>query len=309
VTSTATNGTTRVDEGKWSFDAGDPGPFYIAFYVTSDGDCRGVVLTGPDNYRASWYRAQPFFGTDPSTALPPRGAAQVTAGSKIVACLAKQNALPTECAAPDTTVSGRVVSFGPAPVFQACIVAIGANDMEVGFAISDADGRWTISGLPINFDYVVGVIPPFRTREGPCTGTNGPPPAPPPGALQPEFYDDTWADLSDPILDEFPFTWATDPNSPHPAVVLRNSRIGIDVCLTIETGRATQRSSCDPATPTTAPTESDSDTDSKAALAATGGPSPLLPALAAAMVVGAVVILGRARSIGRSSRSVRLPRM
>jgi hypothetical protein len=128
--------------------------------------------------------------------------------------------------------------------------------------------------------------------------------------LQPEFYDDTWVDLSDPTLRDNPFAWATDPNSPHPAVKIRNNRAGIDVCLTTETGRDTERGSCDPATPTPTviPTVTDSDTDSsstRSALAATGGPSLLTAALGAAMVLGAVGILARSRSIGRRSRSVR----
>jgi hypothetical protein len=315
VTETATNATNRVDDkGHWSFDSDDPGPFYIAFYVTANGNCSksDLVLTGSENYRASWYQAQPFTGTNPSTALPPRGADQVTAGSDIVACLGTQDALPTECTIPDRTVSGRVVGFGPVPIYQACIVAIGANDKELGFAISDADGRWKMSGLPINYDFIVGVIPPFKTREGPCTGPagSGPPPPPPPGALQPEFYDDTWVDLSDPTLRDNPFAWATDPNSPHPAVVMRNNQTGIDVCLTTETGRDIERGSCDPATPTptVTPTVTDSDTDSSStgsALAATGGPSLLTAALGAALLLAAVGLLARSRSIGRRSRSVR----
>jgi hypothetical protein len=198
-----------------------------------------------------------------------------------------------------------VVGVGPVPIGKACIVAIGANNKELGFAISDADGRWKMSGLPIDYDFIVGVIPPFKTRgDGPCTGGDGdgPPPAPPPGALQPEFYADTWVDLSDQKLRDDPFGWATDPNSPHPAVKIRNNRAGIDVCLTTEIGRDTERGSCDPATPTVTPTVTDSDTDSSSAgavLAATGGPSPLLPTLGAAMVLAAVIMLARSRSIGR----------
>jgi hypothetical protein len=308
VTSTATNGTIRVGEkGRWSIDGGDPGPFYISFYVTEDGDCSQAVLTGPDNYRASWYRGEPFIGTDPSTALPPPGADPVAAGSNVVACLATNNALPAACATPNRTASGRVVGVGPKPIFQACIVAIGPNDTELGFAMSDADGRWKMSGLPINYDYIVGVIPPFKTSEGPCTtgSGDGPPPAPPSGALQPEFYDDTWADFSDPNLRDDPFSWATDPNSPHPAIAMRNNRTGINVCLTTETGRDTQRGSCDPGTPTPTPTVTAPGTASSSTqptLAATGGPSPLTPALGAALLLGAVGLLARSRSILRRSR-------
>jgi hypothetical protein len=167
----------------------------------------------------------------------------------------------------------------------------------LGFAITDANGRWKMTGLPINDDYIVGVIPPFQTGDGPCkTGTDdGPPPAPQPGTLQPEFYKNTWLDFSDQNLRDDPFVSATDPDSPHPAVTLRNNQTGLDVCLTTETGRNTERGSCDQATPTvTAPST----------LAATGGPSPLTPALGTALLLGAVGILARSRSIvGRATRS------
>jgi hypothetical protein len=297
VTSTATNGTTRVgDKGEWSIDEVNPGPFYIGFYVTEDGDCSHAPLTGPDNYRASWYRGHPFFGTNPSIALPPRDADPVFAGSNIVACLGTDNALPTACTTPNKTASGRVVGVGPKPIFRACIVAIGANDTELGFAMSDADGRWKLRGLPINYDYIVGVIPPLKTGEGPCkTGADdGPPPAPRSGALQPEFYDDTWVDLSDPNLrDKNAFVWATDPDSPHPAIALRNNRTGIDFCLTTETGRDTERGSCDPVTPTISQS-------TRPTLAATGGPSLLTPTLGASLLLlGAGGLLARSRAIGR----------
>jgi hypothetical protein len=301
VSSTATNGTTRVgDKGEWSINEVNSGPFYIGFYVTEDGDCSHAPLTGPDNYRASWYRGHPFFGTNPSIALPPRDADPVFAGSNVVACLGTDNALPTACTTPNKTASGRVVGVGPKPISQACIVAIGANDTELGFAMSDADGRWKMSGLPINYDYIVGVIPPFRISDGPCkTGAGeGPPSAPRSGALQPEFYDDTWVDLTDPSLrDKSTFAWATDPDSPHPAVKLRNNRTGIDFCLTTETGRDTERSSCDPDTQTPTATASATDLPStQPALAATGGSSPLAPALATVLLLSAVGVLARSRS-------------
>jgi hypothetical protein len=311
---TATNAVDAVDDrGQWSIKETDPGPYYFAFYVT-DGIarnpqdrrdyCRNTVLTGPDNYRASWYRAQPFTGTDPNRALPPPGASRVTGGSTIVACLAKENILPTECATPNTTVSGRVVSFGPEPVFQACVAALGPDGGDLGGTSTDADGRWTLTGLPVNYDFVVIALPPFRSSRGPCD-SDGPPPVPPPGGLQPEFYDDTWADLSDPDLQADPFAWATDPNSPHPAVVIRNSRAGLYACLTTETGRATQRGSCDPAT--LSPTTSTGTQSTGSALAATGGPSPLGPTLGAALLLGGAGLLARSRWIGRPRSDHRRP--
>jgi hypothetical protein len=219
ATSTATNGTTGIgDKGKWSINTGDPGPFYIAFYVTDDReDCSQSALTGPDNYRASWYRGHPFFGTDPLTAVPPRDADPVAAGSTVVACLGRNNTLPTTCTVPDRTASGRVVRAGNVPIRNACIVALGPDNLLANVAVSSADGRWKLTGLPINYDYIVGAIPSFQTRAGPCGESDeGPPPAPPPGALQPEFYDDTWADLAELGGRDDAFAWATDPNSPHP---------------------------------------------------------------------------------------------
>ncbi|HWH98685.1 MAG TPA: hypothetical protein VNT27_00010 [Propionibacteriaceae bacterium] len=303
VTSTATNGTTRVgDKGKWSINTGDPGPFYIAFYVTDDGDCSQAVLTGPENYRASWYHGHPFFGTDPHTALPPRDADPVAAGSNVVACLGRNNTLPTACTTPNRTASGRVVRIGNVPIRNACIVALGPDNLLANVAVSGVDGRWKLTGLPINYDYIVGAIPSFQTREGPCgESEEGPPTAPPPGALQPEFYDDTWADLAELRERDDAFALVTDPNSPHPAITLRNNQTGIDFCLTTEIGRDTERSSCDPT-----PTASASATASASpALAATGGSSPLTPALGVGLLLGASGLIWRVplRRVARNGPS------
>ena len=301
-TSTATNRTTRVSEkGQWSIDTGEQGPFSIAFYVTENGDCSRTVLTGSDNYRASWYRGRPFSGTNPGTALPPTGAAQVAAGSDIVACLGTQNALPTACTTPDRTVSGRVVGMGPAPIANACVLAIGPAGELSEVAVTDPKGRWKLSGLPINYDFVVAVIPPVGSGRGPCgVVDDGPPQPPPPGGLQPEFYDNTWVDLTDARLQDEPFVWATDPDSPHPAVAIRNNRTGINFCLTTETGRDTERSSCDPGTPTPAPTESATVSPSKQTrLAATGALSLVTPALGIVTLLGAVGLLAKRTGQGR----------
>jgi hypothetical protein len=182
--------------------------------------------------------------------VPPRERADaVPEGSDIVACLGTQDALPTECTIPDRTVSGRVVGVRPVPIFQACIVALGAINKELGFAMADQNLR-----------------------------------------------DD-------------PFGWATDPNSPHPAVKICNNRAGIDVCLTTETGRDTRRGSCDPATVTATVTDSDTDSSSTgSALAATGGPS-LLTGTRSCHAPGGRRHPGSIPLNRRSSRSVRLRRM
>jgi hypothetical protein len=114
--------------------------------------------------------------------------------------------------------------------------------------------------------------------------------------LQPEFYDDTWADLATLNQLDDPYEWATDPNSPHPAVTLRNNQTGLDFCLTTETGRNTERRSCDPRPPTRTSSPS---TATQPTLAATGGPSGLTETLGAALLLGAVGLLARSRSISR----------
>ena len=168
-----------------------------------------------------------------------------------MACLVPDGP-PTACTAPNTTFSGRVVGAGLQPINQACIFALGLTG-PVGQARTTPDGRWTIDDLPINFPLVVGVIPPFDVGEGPCVTEDGPPPVPPAGQLQPEFYPNTWANLADPALLENPYGWATARG----AQSISNDRSGIDVCLTTDAGAVVPRPSCDPP-PTPTPTDSPS---------------------------------------------------
>ena len=304
ATSTATNGTTGIgDKGKWSINTGDPGPFYIAFYVT-------------DDRRTAHKRLLLVLRT---TALP--GTAATHSSEQIPSPLCRHATpirsppeAPSWPALAGTTPCRRPARSPTEPprdgwcARETCRSATPASShwdpitCWPTWQSVNADGRWKLIGLPINYDYIVGAIPSFQTREGPC-GENdeGPPPAPPPGALQPEFYDDTWADLAELRGRDDAFTWATDPNSPHPAVTLRNNQTGIDFCLTTETVRETERSSCDP-TPTPTPTASASASTSPA-LAATGGSSPLTPAVGAGLLLGAIGLSWIVRLRRKQSRS------
>ena len=74
----------------------------------------------------------------------------VNAGeSGVVACLGADE-LPTDCAVPDTTLSGRVIGYGPVPINQACIFVFDESD-AISQAITDADGRWSVTGLPNDY--------------------------------------------------------------------------------------------------------------------------------------------------------------
>ena len=165
-------------EGTWSFDTNEPSPFYLAFYAAVDGNCGTAI---DDSYLPSWYTNQAFAegDTNPAAARPPTDSmlTAVNAGeSGVVACLGADE-IPTECAVPDATLSGRVFGYGPVPINQACIFVFDENN-AIGQAISDAEGRWSVTGLPNNYPLTVGVLPPFSGTEGPCQFDDGPPPIP-----------------------------------------------------------------------------------------------------------------------------------
>ncbi len=186
---------------------------------------------------------------------------------------------------------------GRRPISQACIFALGSSG-AVGQAITATDGRWTISGLPVNLPLAVGVIPPFDIGLGPCR-SNGVPPAPAAGQLQPEFYLNTWVNLADPGLEEDPYGVAIARG----AQSITNSRSAIDVCLTTDAGTVVPRPSCDPTpSPTASPEPTQTTTVAPASnadaqsgadpnLANTGGVSGWLLALAIGLLsLGAVVL-------------------
>ena len=72
------------------------------------------------------------------------------------------------------SLSGHVVTTDNVPVNQACVFIL-ANPPTVFGTVTDADGNWTVTDLPDDYNFVVGVIPPFDGQGGPCQ-SNGPPP-------------------------------------------------------------------------------------------------------------------------------------
>ncbi len=139
-----------------------------------------------------------------------------------------------------TSLSGVVVTNDGVPVDQACIFVLATGAVFPG--ITDSNGEWSVGGLPDNYSFAVGVIPPFEGTFGPCA-ENGPPPVPPVGELQPVFVGDIWVDLSDPYLTGGlgdPFVFAVNAG----ATVFTDTTTGIEACLTNAPGSQVPRPPC-----------------------------------------------------------------
>ena len=205
-------GQTNYDsvggDGTWSFTTAESGPFNLAFYTTANGDCSQPILPTPV---PSWYINQPLSGTDEHVITPPPGATAVAAGaSGIVACLGA-TALPTApCATPQVILSGHVDTTGPVPLANVCVFVLSCERQLALPTMTDAQGNWSISGLPAGFNVVVGFVPFFVGDGGPCQSNINAPPPPPAGQLQPVFYGNVWANLADPNLVNDPYNWAVD---------------------------------------------------------------------------------------------------
>ena len=292
---TSPNQIQWVDQrGTWSIETYGDSPFYLAFYAAVDGNCNNGI---DGRYQPSWYSNRAFAegDTDPMATRPPRGSklTAVSAGeSGVVACLGADE-IPTVCAEPDTTLSGRVTGYGPVPINQACVFVFDQSN-AIGQAITDADGRWSVTGLPNDSPLTVGVLPPFAGKEGPCQFDDGGPPIPADGDLQPEVYANVWVDLESPALQNDPYGWGVERG----AVVLENSTESINICLTADPGTVTPRSSCTPATSPPNPPPAPVSPAAGPSLADTGGPSPVLLLVGIAFVLGAGFVLWRARSGG-----------
>ncbi|HEY5891005.1 MAG TPA: hypothetical protein VIW94_09930, partial [Acidimicrobiia bacterium] len=136
------------------------------------------------------------------------------------------------------------------PVNQACIFVLATGAVFPG--ITDANGEWSIGGLPDDYSFAVGIVPPFVGTFGPCA-ENGPPPIPGPGELQPVFAGDVWIDLSDPNLTGGlgdPFVFSSNAG----ATIFSDTTSGIEACLTNAPGSQVPRPSCQLAATTTSTT-------------------------------------------------------
>ena len=113
-------------------------------------------------------------GPPPSTpALPASSPASVRPPSR-----------PGPCATPQVILSGHVDTTGPVPLANVCVFVLDASG-NGALAMTDAQGNWSISGLPAGFNVVVAFVPFFSGTGGPCgqgNGGGGNPPVPPAGA-------------------------------------------------------------------------------------------------------------------------------
>lgn len=262
-----TNYTNVHGDGRWSFTSSNPGPFNVAFYTTANGDCSQPILPTPV---PSWYINQVLTGNDEHTIVPPPNAATVQAGSSsTIACLGATEMPTGPCATPSVGLSGTVIGADGLGIAGVCVFVVAENG-EAG-AVTDASGNWTIAGIPATFTATIAFLAGFGPPESPCDGDGDGdgPPVPAPGALQPVFLGNVWADLSDPDLFEDTFAWAVE----HGATVLNGPSFGLVACLTTAPGSVVPRPSCAAA----------------AALPATG--TEASPLLIGAMVLGGIGIV------------------
>jgi Glycine rich protein len=265
----ASPGQTNYDsvngDGSWSFTTDEAGPFNLAFYTTSNGDCSQPIQSTPV---PSWYVNQPLTGTDEHTITPPAGATAVAGGtSGVIACLGA-TALPSAaCAIPNGVLSGTVDTTGPAPLADVCVIMLDSKSNGVGVAVSDSSGHWSITGLPSTFSVIVVFLPGASDPGSPCAGGNGPPPVPAAGALQPIFYNNIWINLADPVLLNNPYAWAVA----HGATLVTASTTHLDTCITTADGTITPRPSCTPAAQAATTAEAIANTGTPTAALLIGG--------------------------------------
>jgi hypothetical protein len=257
--------------GVWSITA--EAPFYVAFYTTANGNCGDLDEAFQSAPVPSWWNGQEVVGATARTVVPPRGATAFAAGTTdVIACLGT-NTLAVTCVEPTTTLSGHVVTTGPVPLANTCVLVLGPPGPPLALAISDASGRWSVANLPVNSEMVVGFLPAFGPANDPCP-LNGPPPVAAAGALQPEFYPNTWINLNQdqpsPSLFDDPLAWALA----HGATALRASSDRVDVCITKSPPSADPRPGCVVATPTPTPTPTPTRTPTRTSVSTTNSAAP-----------------------------------
>jgi hypothetical protein len=242
-----TNFTNVDGDGTWSFTTTEAGPFNLAFYATTNGDCTQPILSSPV---PSWYDNQPLTGTDEHTIVPPLGALAVIAGSSnTVACLGA-TAMPTSaCVIPDVVLSGTAYTTGHTPLANVCVFVLAPNGDGVQ-TLTNSAGHWSISGIPRNLNVVVIFVPAFGAPGTPCQGNGNGPPVPGQGQLQPVAYTNTWVNLGDPTFLADPHAWALARG----ATAITDPTSNIDACLTTASGTVTPRPTCTAAATTLAQT-------------------------------------------------------
>jgi len=138
-----------------------------------------------------------------------------------------------------TSFAGHVLTTGGAPVPGACLF-VASSPFFVFQTIADIAGAWSITGLPDNYQFVIGAVPPFSDDSGKCGSYF------PRGLqhdLQPVFRPAVWMDLNSQGLvgdqgDPFQFAAAQG------ATVFTDSATGLNLCLTTAAPSTTPRPAC-----------------------------------------------------------------
>ncbi len=232
-------------DGTFGFTPAQPGAQQVAIFRPSTaGDCDAAPLAeGPV---PEWYQDVALAFGDPRTAVPDANAGSVVDPSGLTICLGERTLYTGGCSprVPQATgpgvISGRVVQAGDVPLAQACVFVLPQTSGGDGYpAITDADGRYSVTGLPIA-SYVIGVIPPFDIGQGPCRFDNGPPPIPPEGELQHEWYSNSWVDLAAAVNQPDVYSFAVAAG----ATPVTPDAVGIDLCLTADPATVVPRPPC-----------------------------------------------------------------
>jgi hypothetical protein len=195
-----------------------------------------------------------------------------------------------------TAFSGTVITTGGVPVAAACVYVLSSSGF-VFPAIADTDGNWSATGLPDDWNFAVGAIPPYTGAYGPCAD-NGPPPVSAPGELQPEFYTGIWIDLADPMLtggSGNPYDFAVSAG----ATSFSGSASGLVSCLTTAPSSTVPRPLCVAPVTTTTSSSTTSTTSASggggAGVTSTTAAPDTLPVTGASTtgvgIVGALLIL------------------
>ena len=192
-----------------------------------------------------WFQNVALTPADPHNLAVPTGVSDVPAATAgLTMCLGATELfmgggcqiLPTGTG----SISGTVVTEGGQPVPNACVFVLAQGLFNVyGPALTGSDGSYVVPDLPFNHNFVVAFVPPFDVGQGPCQ-SNGPPPAPPAGKLQPVFWNNVWFDLNAYVGPIDPFTTVLQ-FSP---TVVQGSATAIDGCLTTAPADAVPRPGC-----------------------------------------------------------------
>lgn len=286
-------------DGWFSFTPATDVPQYLLFArPVIEGDCASIPSSG---FQSSgpvpeWLYDQSvdFKGE----LVPPPGASTIVGPTQTGVCMGSDEMYVGDCSFDPprgpSTITGTVRATTGDPVSEACVFALAA-DGAYGPAVTADNGGYVITGLPEDSTFYVGFIPPFdQTGDGPCSMGEGPPPPSAPGELQPEFFANTWIDLTNPGL-ENPAAYAASLG----AAPVESGATGVDACLSTDPGSASPRPTCE-----VAAAQAVAEDPGAGGLAFTGGDGTTITAVVGATLValGAGLLLLRRRLSLRPAR-------